>query len=248
MKTSNYKPIINLTIVLLIFYCSSLFVLIPIYLFNINVKTCSDTVYNILRIIPNVSQALLLILIYRKFLKEQFKDFIKNFGNYSDIAIKYWLIGFIAMFISNSIIASLFPIKIAANEQGVREIINTIPIISFFSISIFSPIAEELIFRKAFKDCLKEKWLFVLTSGIVFGLLHVIGSFNSLYDLFYVVPYSSLGIAFALIYYKTNNIYSSIFIHCMHNAILVLLNIFISGVILLWMNLELRRIIIFLKK
>ncbi len=233
MNTSNYKPVINLTIVLLIFYCSSLFVLIPIYLFNIDIKTCSDIVYNILRIIPNIAQAILLMLIYRKTIKNDFKDFIKKFGNYSDIAIKYWLLGFIAMIISNKIITSLFPIEIAANEQGVREIIHTIPLISFFSICIFAPISEELIFRKAFKDCFNNKWLFILISGFVFGLLHVIGSFNSLYDLFFIIPYSSLGIAFAYIYYKTNNIFSSIFVHCMHNTILVILNIFVSGVILL---------------
>ena len=233
MNTSNFKPIINLTVVLLLFYCSSLFVLIPIYLFDIDLKTCSDTVYNTLRIIPNIAQALLLMIIYRKTLKEDFNDFKNNFGKYTDIGIKYWLLGFIAMVVSNTIIVNLFPIKMAANEQGVREIINTIPLISFFSICIFAPIAEELIFRKSFKDCFKEKYLFILISGIVFGLLHVIGSFNSLYDILFIVPYASLGIAFASIYYKTNNIYSSIFVHCMHNTMLVLLNIFVSGVILL---------------
>lgn len=233
MNTNNYKPIINLTVVLLIFYCSSLFVLIPIYMFNIDVKTCSDTTYNILRIIPNIAQAILLMIIYRKTLKEDFKKFTKNFGEYSDIAIKYWILGFIAMIISNYIIINLFPVKLASNEQGVREIISSIPLISFFSICIFAPIAEELIFRKAFKDCFKDKWIFILISGLVFGTLHVIGSFNSLYDFLYIIPYSSLGIAFALIYYKTNNIYSSIFVHCMHNTILVILNILVSGVILL---------------
>ena len=233
MNTSNYKSIINLTIVLLIFYCSSLFVLIPIFLFNIDTKTCSDTVLNTLRIIPNVAQAILLIILYRKTLKTDFKDFIKNFGNYSDIALKYWILGFIAMVVSNKIIISLFPIELAANEQGVREIIQSVPFIAFFSICIFAPISEELIFRKAFKDCFKEKWTFILISGFVFGFLHVIGSFKSLYDLFYIIPYSSLGIAFAYIYYKTNNIFSSIFVHCMHNTILVILNILLSGVILL---------------
>ena len=233
MNTSYYKPIIKLTIVLLIFYCSSLFVLIPIALFNIDTKTCSETVLNTLRIMPNICQALLLIFMYRKVLKKDLKDFFKNFGNYSDIAIKYWILGFIAMVVSNKIIISLFPIEIAVNEQGVREIIKSIPFISFFSICIFAPISEELIFRKAFKDCFKGKWLFILMSGFVFGLLHVIGSFNSLYDLLYIIPYSSLGISFAYIYYKTDNIFSSIFVHCMHNTILVILNILLSGVILL---------------
>lgn len=233
MNTNNYKQLINLTIVLLIFYCSSLFALIPIYLFNIDIKTCSTTTYNILRIIPNIAQALLLMFLYRKVLKKDLKNFIKNFGDYSDIAIKYWLLGFIAMVVSNTIIVNLFPIEMATNEQGIREIISSIPVLSFFSICIFAPISEELIFRKAFKDCFNNKWTFILISGIVFGFLHVIGSFSSVYEFFYIIPYSSLGIAFAYVYYKTGNIFSSIFVHCMHNAILVLLNIFLSGVILL---------------
>lgn len=227
MDTNNYKPIINLTIVLLLFYCSSLFALIPIYLFNIDIKTCSDTTYNLIRITPTITQAIFLIIFYRKTLKKDFKNFKKKFGDYSDIAIKYWILGFIAMVVSNYLIITFSPVKIASNEQGVREIINTIPYFAFFSICIFAPVAEELIFRKAFRDCINNKVLFILTSGIVFGTLHVIGSFNSLFDFLYIIPYSSLGIAFAYIYYKTNNIFSSIFVHCMHNTLLVLLLIFL---------------------
>ena len=234
MESKNYyKPIINLTIVLLIFYCSSLFALIPIYIFNIDIKTCSDTVYNTLRIIPNVAQALILMIFYWKTLKKDSVDFKNNFGKMSDVALKYWGLGFVGMMISNLAINFIFPVNIATNEQGVREIISAIPLVSFFSISLLAPIAEELTFRKSFKDCFKGKWLFILMSGVVFGILHVIGSFNSLYDLLYFIPYSALGIAFATIYYKTDNIVASIFAHCFHNTILVLLNIFATGVILL---------------
>lgn len=232
MKKLDYKPVIYLTIVFLIFYCSALSILIPIYLFNIDIKNCSDVVYNTLRVIPNITEALLLIILYRKFLKKDFIDFKNNFGKYSDIAIKYWIVGFILMMASNIIISFLTPVEIASNEQGVREIISAVPLLSLFSICLMAPIAEELTFRKAFKDCFNNKWLFVLISGIVFGFLHVIGSFTSLYEFLYIIPYSTLGISFALTYYKTNNIFSSIFIHCMHNTMLVLLNIFITGVIL----------------
>lgn len=232
MKKLDYKPVIYLTIVLLIFYCSALSILIPIYLFNIDIKNCSDVVYNTLRVIPNITEAFLLILLYKNYLKKDFIDFKKNFGKYSDIAIKYWGVGFVIMMASNIIISFLSPVEIASNEQGVREIISAVPILSLFSICIMAPIAEELTFRKSFKDCFNSKWLFVLISGIVFGFLHVIGSFSSVYEFLYIIPYSALGISFALTYYKTNNIFSSVFIHCMHNTMLVLLNMFVIGVIL----------------
>lgn len=232
MKT-NYKPIIYLTIVLLIFYCSALFILIPISLFNIDINNCSDVVYNTLRVVPNIGQAILLVILYREVLKTDFKDFKNNFKKYSRISIKCWGLGFLAMMVSNFVINISSPVKMAANEQGVREIINAVPIVSLFSICLMAPIAEELTFRKSFNDCLTSKWLFILVSGITFGFLHVIGSFGSLYELLYIIPYSALGIAFAFAYYKTDNIYSSIFVHCMHNTVLVLLNIILSGVILL---------------
>ena len=233
MKANYYKPVIYLTIVLLIFYCSALFAAIPIIIFGIDLDTCSDFVYNTLRVLPNIGQGILLIILYRKVLKKDLIDFKKNFGKYTDIALKYWLLGFVAMMASNLIINISTNIELASNEQGVRQIISIVPILSIFSICIFAPIAEELIFRKTFKECFKGKWTFILISGIVFGLLHVISSFSSLYEFLYIIPYSSLGIAFAFIYYKTGNIFSSIFVHCLHNSILVLLNIILSGVILL---------------
>jgi len=223
----DYKPLIKLSLVLLLFYTSSLFSIIPIYLFNIDINNCSTTLYNILRILPNIGQSIVLFFMYKKEVRKDFKDFKINFGKYTDIAIKYWIIGFIVMFISNIIITSITPVKISANEEGVREIIETIPIISFLVIGFLAPFSEEIIFRKSFRDAIKTKWVFIFTSGIVFGLLHVITQVNSLYDLLYIVPYSSLGIAFSLTYYNTNNVFSSIFSHALHNTILIILNIFI---------------------
>lgn len=228
----DYKSLIKLSLVLLLFYTSSLFSIIPIYLFNIDINNCSTTLYNILRILPNVGQTIVLIFMYKNDLIKDLKKFKKNFGEYSDVAIKYWILGFILMFISNVIITSSTPVKIAANEEGVREIISSIPLISFIVIGLLAPLSEEIIFRKSFKDALKSKWVFIFTSGVVFGLLHVITQINSLYDLLYIIPYSSLGIAFAFIYYKTNNIFSSVFAHMLHNTILIIINILFLGVIL----------------
>lgn len=229
----EHKNLIILSLILLLFYISPLFSLIPIYLFNINLKTCGDLLYNFLRIFPNIMLAIIMIIIYRKDLKKEGKSFKKNFYEYGTIAIRYWLLGFIGMAISNYIISFLIPNTIAANEEGIREIISYIPFISIIAIGIFSPIGEELIFRKTFKNVFNNKWLFILISGLSFGSLHVVSSLTSFYDFLYIVPYSSLGIAFAAMYYKTNNICTSIFAHTFHNLTLILLNIFFAGVILL---------------
>ena len=88
---------------------------------------------------------------------------------------------------------------------------------------LYAPLTEELIFRKSIGKALKNKWLFIFISGFIFGGLHVISSVNGLIDLVYLVPYCSLGCILALLYYKTNNIFSSIAAHSFHNTLALIL-------------------------
>ena len=232
MKHSeNYKTIIILLVVLLLFYCSSLFALIPIKLFNIDIKTCSTLTYNLIRFFPNTMLAIILFFIYKKVLFKELKDFVKNFGKYSDVGLKYWICGFLLMMISNYLIIAFSPVKTATNEESVRSVLFATPFIGFIFSCLVAPFIEELIFRKSFKDAIQTKWLFILVSGIVFGALHVVGSIESLYELLFLAPYSFLGIAFAITYYETDNIFSSIFIHFFHNTLVVLFVYFGTGVI-----------------
>ena len=103
--------------------------------------------------------------------------------------------------------------------------ITTLPILMLINAGIIAPIIEELTFRKAFKNVFQNKWVFILSSGLIFGGLHVITSFSTPLELLYIIPYSSLGISFAYMYYKTNTIYTSISMHIIHNTVLTLLSI-----------------------
>ena len=64
---------------------------------------------------------------------------------------------------------------------------------------------------------------YMLLCGLVFGALHAITSFNNYYELLFIIPYSALGISFALLYIKNNNILTPIIMHTLHNAILVIM-------------------------
>jgi len=88
---------------------------------------------------------------------------------------------------------------------------------------IYAPLTEELIFRKSIRDVIKNKWLYIIISGLIFGGLHVVSSIDSLIDLIYLIPYCSLGFVFASLYIKTNNIYSTIVAHSFHNTLALLL-------------------------
>ena len=150
-----------------------------------------------------------------------------------DIGIKYWLIGLVVMMISNIFIGLFLTQATATNEQGVQELIKSSSIISIITIGIIAPIIEEITFRKAFRDIFKNDLAFILLSGLIFGGLHVILSISSPWDLFYIIPYSSLGIAFGKIYQQSDNIYTSIIMHIFHNTVLTTVSIIGVGVILL---------------
>lgn len=179
--------------------------------------------------IVNLLFLILMISVYFKTLKKDFKLFFKDFFNNMETSIKYWLIGFTVMIISNLIIVIISEGAIAGNEEQVRKLIDISPLYMLFSVSIYAPLTEELLFRKGFRDIIKNKWLYIIVSGCVFGGLHVIGNIASPIDVLYLIPYCSLGIAFAYTYYKTNNIFSTICMHSIHNTMAIVLYLIGSG-------------------
>lgn len=165
-----------------------------------------------------------LLYSYKDTLLKDLKSFFnKNIFNNLEIAFKYWLVGFIIMIFSNLIITFITNGGIAANEESVRELIDLVPLYMIFNVSIYAPFTEELIFRKSIRDFISNKWIYILVSGFIFGGLHVVSSITSVVDLLYLIPYCSLGFAFAALYRKTDNIFSSISMHMLHNTMAIVL-------------------------
>ena len=213
-------------IILLLLTFSSLFFII----FNIDKNTITDKEYLIYYTISNLILLGIFIYIYRKTLIKDLSFFKKNFPSNLFNSFKYWLLGFSIMFISNLIITHILKMSIANNEIAVRNYINISPLLMIFNTCIYSPIAEELVFRKNIKDCTNNKWIYILVSGLLFSLLHIINYINSPLSLLYLIPYGSLGIIFSYLYYKTDNIYSTITIHAIHNILAII--IYLLGVTL----------------
>lgn len=221
----NSKSFLKLLAILCIFFFGSIFQLIPIWLFNLDINNLSSSQDVYLTLFSDLIILTIILFLYRKELTNQFMDFKKNFYKYIDMGFKYWLIGLIIMVISNLLIISLSPNSIATNEQQVQTLIGSAPFISLICVGIIAPIIEEFTFRKSFYDAFNNKWLFILASGLIFGGLHVILSLNSLWDLLYLIPYCSLGIAFAYTMNETKNIFSVVLVHAFHNTCLTFLSI-----------------------
>ena len=142
------------------------------------------------------------------------------------------------MIVSNLAITLFCKNAIAGNEETVRDMIDQVPLYMIFSVSIYAPIIEELIFRHGVKDCFNAykknkiiKYIYAIVSGFIFAFLHIIGQTNSAIDYVYIIPYMSLGFTFALLYYNTDNIFSSIMMHAFHNTVTIMLYFAVGGIV-----------------
>lgn len=221
MKIKNLIKFIG---IFFLYFISDLIYLIPLIILKIDYNTLGTTTKMILMITGDLFVSIILFFIYKNYLIEKFKDFKKNFQEYFDIALKGWLIGLAIMWLCNFLLAEFSPAKEALNENQVQTLIKASPILAMMLTTIFAPINEELIFRKSIQDIFKNKWVFIIISGIIFGYLHVSDS-KTLFDFLYIIPYGALGSAFAYVLTKTNNIYATILMHMIHNGILTLLSI-----------------------
>lgn len=170
---------------------------------------------------------LIIILYYHKYLYQKWLDFIKNFKRYFVIGFKDWLTGFCIMCLANYIILQFFG-SLGQNEESVQQLIKVTPLIAFILTTICAPFIEEMIFRKSLQDCFHYKYAFMITSGILFGLVHVLGTQNYL-EYILIIPYGSLGFMLAHALYKTDNIYTTIMMHMIHNGFATLLAIWVNS-------------------
>lgn len=191
---------------------------------NIEVDSLPETLKVLYTLIFDITFLILVIFIYKKEIKRDFKNYFNKHNIIKNLkkSLYYWSLGMAIMITCNLIISS-FTTSLAANEQAVREMIDKFPLYMAFQVIIYAPISEEIIFRKSIANIFKNKYLYIFVSGLVFGGLHVISSITSPIDYLYLLPYCSLGFTFALLYKNTNNIFSTITAHAIHNTLALLL-------------------------
>lgn len=230
------KVIVPIFIFILLLLGMVFFPQIPLKLFNINIDKFSESMKTIYMFCSDIGYMIILFMLYKDTLIDNFKKFIKNYRENMDLSLKYYFIGLLIMMASNFILAIFFKDASPNNENVVRLLLKEHPLYMIFSVSINAPFAEELIFRKSIKDfCIGykdnrfTKYLYIITSGFIFASLHVIGMVNSPLDYLYIIPYLALGISFAALYYKTDNIFLSMNLHFIHNSLAVIL-LFVAGV------------------
>lgn len=225
--TANYKIILRSICVFILFWYSSYLRLIPVIFFNLNKKSLTTTVQVYLSIFSSTVLAIIFLLIYWKDLKKEFTTFYKKFVDNMDVGVRYWLFGLMIMMVSNLLLSIVLKAGGAENEKVVQEMLSKVPWAMFISAGILAPINEEIAFRKTLKDVFTNKWVFAILSFLLFGGAHVIGTATNFLDYLYIIPYGALGASFALAYYETDTIFTSLSLHMFHNIVLTLLSIFV---------------------
>lgn len=173
----------------------------------------------LIRVVDMLVSVLVFFLIFRKSLIKDFKKTKENFKKDIPFATSLWLKGLIIMLITNFLINYfIFPNSISSNEENNRVLINMYPLYSAISVIFVAPFIEELIFRKSYRKAFKNIIPYCIASSILFGSIHVIFSITNIKELLYIIPYGALGYVFAYAYYKTDSIWTSIYMHVIHNA------------------------------
>jgi len=221
MKDILKNKLIRIMKVLILFILFFSITSIFVSVFNIDINNISEKENVLYSFICNLIFVTIIVLTYLKSLKKDFKEFIKNFNTMFEESFKYYLLGLGIMLFSNLIITFFFS-SLAENEQTVRTYIELSPALMFVEVSLLAPFSEELLFRKSIREVIKNKWLYIFASGFIFGGLHVIGT-PGLLGILSLIPYCSLGFAFAYTYAKTNNIFSTISMHMLHNTATIIL-------------------------
>ena len=194
-------------------------------------KNYNNLIKNIILVIAEIIIFLVLFMIFRKKIVEDFKKMKTDLKKNLNIGFKYYFVGFLIMIASNLLLTLIFG-GMATNEEVNRQYLKMYPLYSIVAMVFVGPLVEEIVFRLGFRKSF-DKWLpYALFSGLFFGALHVYTAFEGMAfaemlknwnQVLYIVPYSALGFAFAKAYFETDNIWTTMLIHVLHNGFTVFL-------------------------
>jgi len=171
-------------------------------------------------IIVQLVTFVLAILTFKDILKRDIKLLGKYFKEYTNCMFR-----FVKKYIFVIGITAITGILLTNQATSVnQEKIEQIPFMKlFFSAVFFAPIVEECIFRGFLRFFLKNKIMYILFSGSIFGILHVISEVSLINMILLGLPYISIGCMLAHVYVKTNNLAVNMLLHLLNNLLVVIM-------------------------
>jgi len=225
IKKIDMKTIITSILVILVYFAWPYFINTVLNSFSVN--------YNFKILLMFLSNFLLLIaiaFIYNESLKKDYKDFKRNHHKYMAKCFKIFIVGLVLFVLVNVLISVIFDIfNINYNNLfRFNEVYLNEPILFIVLNFIYYPIIEELVFKKTLKEILKNKWVFIILSGLINACFIRLFFFQNKFDLIYIIPEAILLISFSYMYYKFDNIIVPIIyrmIYAILPSVVILLNV-----------------------
>jgi len=172
----------TLTSFLLYLYLPTLVILIGNYVFKLHFDSSNLEQLAWLNIIFDIFYFVFFIIysidIFKEYKVLEGKDSNEKTGYFISSLVKatvgFFVVKILGAFIVGIISTSLGIDATSANQAALEEIINVSPLWMLITSVICAPVVEELLFRGAIKRIIKNKRVFVIVSGLSFGLVHVL--------------------------------------------------------------------------
>ncbi len=233
-KISNQTKLMMLLVFIpFYFFCGSIIAsaIIKFCIIQFSLVLDETTVVAYLNLLLDLVFALIILLIFKDSLIEQWKDFFKE---KKENILYGFVIGFVMLFVA-SIVGGLLSMAFEAqtdsqNQAVIENLAQAHPVIIVITSVILAPIVEELLFRGTIFGWLYELHPMIahLGSAFLFGFVHIMDAVLSgnYQEWFQIFAYFLMGAVLSFLYEKRNNIYVPILSHMMNNLISILLVLF----------------------
>lgn len=146
------------------------------------------------------------------------------FGRFNSVGgfVVFFVAGFVLAYVVSLLTELFVGTRSLDNQRLVELMITNVPVVfGFLTTAILAPVIEELFFRHYLIGIvLRNTWLGVVASALVFGLGHTSGLNLQL------VPYFLLGLLLASLYKVTRSIALVVLIHIVNNLLSYLITYF----------------------
>lgn len=228
MKTKETLPKFTLFAYVTFFFVAIVVQLVMMYGYGYTFETDSVRIGSFSNLLAYGTAFLILYLLYYKYLKERFLSAVTN---WRETAL-YVIGGFFALFLLGSIITFIYTqlgfTDTPENQETLSAYANAL---LFDKVSLvvfavlFAPFVEEMVFRLGLMSFISTIFkhsnlnpktvaaIGIVISSLLFGLVHVTGDIEQIFN------YAGLGIILGYIYYKTDNVYTSVLCHMIYNGV-----------------------------
>ena len=165
------------------------------------------------------------LLLYHKELKEDWQKFREKLGK--NIATSFKLFG---LFMIIKMLAAIITVIVSLalnldflqseNQELIESFAISAPLAVFVSAVILAPFLEEIIFRLGFRKITNNKYLYILTTGLIFGLMHIFPTdLDMAMALTQSIVFVAMGFTLSAMYWHRPNIWIVIIVHALNNLL-----------------------------